>query len=264
MSGRYGTRFGFEFTPTPPGFEPVTEMLSAMMDRPLRPPSFTNPEAGGLDSLEFAGLGMPPSEITLAELLAFEEGGFPADHPLSRINVAPGGVSLPPLWMLGSSGGSADAAGRLGMGYAFAAHFSPAPGRPAIDAYRNAFQPSAAFPESRAIVCVSVICAETDEEADFLSSSQAVSWALFHSGQLRRLIAPEQAVAYELSDDQRAIIDRQSATWIIGGPDKVKAAMEKKRAETGADEIMVTTTMHSYAARRKSFSLIADAYGLGG
>lgn len=82
----------------------------------------------------------------LAELLAFEEGTFPADHPLAHVNVAPGGVALPPQWMLGSSGGSADAAGQLGMGYAFAAHFSPAPGKPAIDAYRKAFQPSAAFP----------------------------------------------------------------------------------------------------------------------
>jgi uncharacterized sulfatase len=69
MSGRYGTRFGFEFTPTLPGFEPVTGMLSDMMDRPLRPPAFTNPQAGSLDSLEFAGLGMPPLEITIAELL---------------------------------------------------------------------------------------------------------------------------------------------------------------------------------------------------
>ena len=69
MSGRYGTRFGFEFTPTPPGFEPVVGMLSAMMDRPLQPPAFTNPDAATLDSIEFAGLGMPPSEITLAEVL---------------------------------------------------------------------------------------------------------------------------------------------------------------------------------------------------
>ncbi|WP_339338340.1 sulfatase-like hydrolase/transferase [uncultured Oceanicoccus sp.] len=78
MSGRYGTRFGFEFTPTPPGFEPVVGMLSDMMDRPLQPPAFTNPQADTLDSLEFAGLGMPPSEITLAELLA--DQGYHTAH----------------------------------------------------------------------------------------------------------------------------------------------------------------------------------------
>lgn len=198
----------------------------------------------------------------LAELLAFEEGTFPAGHPLAHVKVAPGGVSLPPQWMLGSSGGSADAAGQLGMGYAFAAHFSPAPGRPAIDAYRRAFQPSAAFPKSKAIVCVSVICAETDKEAEFLATSQSLSWALFHSGELRRILPPEEASAYDFTAHQRAIIEKQSATWIVGGPDKVKAEMEKKRQETGADEVMVTTTIYSYEARRRSFSLVAEAYGL--
>lgn len=198
----------------------------------------------------------------LAEMLAFEEGTFPAGHPMARVNVAPGGVSLPPQWMLGSSGGSADAAGQLGMGYAFAAHFSPAPGRPAIDAYRKAFKPSEAFPESKAIVAVSAICAETDEEAEYLATSQSLSWALFHSGELRRLVPPEQAVAYNYTDHQRAIIEKQSATWIVGCPDKVKAEMDAKREETGADEIMVTTTIYSYEARRKSFSLVAEAYGL--
>ena len=78
MSGRYGTRFGFEFTPTPPGFEPVTGMLSAMMDRPLRPPSFTNPKAAASDNFEFGSLGMPASEITLAEVLADE--GYHTAH----------------------------------------------------------------------------------------------------------------------------------------------------------------------------------------
>ena len=78
MSGRYGTRFGFEFTPTPPGFSPVVGMLSVMKSRPLQPPAFTNSAATTLDSLEFAGLGMPPSEITLAELLA--DQGYHTAH----------------------------------------------------------------------------------------------------------------------------------------------------------------------------------------
>ena len=110
----------------------------------------------------------------LAELLAFEEGGFPDGHPFAHVEVAPGGVSLPPMWMLGSSGGSAEAAGQLGMGYAFAAHFSTTPGGPAINAYRDAFQPGPVFKEPRTIVCVSVVCAPTDEEADFLAGSQAL------------------------------------------------------------------------------------------
>lgn len=78
MSGRYGTRFGFEFTPTPPGFAPVTGMLNAMTKRPLLPPALANPLANTRDSFEFAVLGMPASEITLAELL--ENEGYHTAH----------------------------------------------------------------------------------------------------------------------------------------------------------------------------------------
>lgn len=67
MSGRYGTRFGFEFTPTPAGFIPIVGLVSGTIDRPLQPPGVTNTEES---SLSFGEMGMPPSEITLAELLA--------------------------------------------------------------------------------------------------------------------------------------------------------------------------------------------------
>ena len=111
----------------------------------------------------------------LAELLAFEHDSFPPDHPFAQVRVVPEAVALPPIWLLGSSGASADAAGTLGVGYAFAAHFSAAPPRPAFDAYSAAFTPSPQFPEPHAILGVSAIVAPTDEEAQFLSGSQALS-----------------------------------------------------------------------------------------
>jgi luciferase family oxidoreductase group 1 len=197
-----------------------------------------------------------------AELMAFDEGRFPPDHPFSRLSVAPGGVGLPPIYLLGSSGSSAHAAGQVGLGYAFAAHFSATPGGPALAAYRHGFVPSAAFPEPHAIVCLSVICAPTDEEAEFLSLSQTVSWALFHSGEVRRLLRPEAAAAQELTDHQKVIASEQSRLWIVGGPERVKAAIEEKLAETGADEVMITTTIWDYALRRRSYSLVAEAFGL--
>ena len=75
MSGRYGTRFGFEFTPTPSGFMPIVSLVGGTMDRPLLPAGVPNPEASGLG---FSEMGMPPSEITLAELLA--ERGYHTAH----------------------------------------------------------------------------------------------------------------------------------------------------------------------------------------
>jgi luciferase family oxidoreductase group 1 len=197
-----------------------------------------------------------------AELLAFEQAGFPAGHPFAPIRVVPENVALPPLFLLGSSGASAQAAGELGIGYSFAAHFSAAPARPAFDAYRAAFQPSANFPRPQAILAVSALLAPTDEEAKFLSTSQALSWALFHSGEVRKLIAPEEASRHQYTPEQQSIIDKQSRLWIVGGPATVKAEIERQAAAAGADEVMVTTTMWSHALRLRSYRLLAKAFGL--
>jgi luciferase family oxidoreductase group 1 len=198
----------------------------------------------------------------LAEMLAFEDDGFPAEHPFKPVRVVPEAVPLPPVYLLGSSGASATAAGTLGAGYAFAAHFSPTPAKPAFDAYRAAFQPSVSFGRPHAILCVSAIVAPTDEEAQFLSGSQALSWALFHSGQIRKLIAPEEAAAHAYTPHELSIIEGQRPLWIIGSPGTVRAEILAKAEQSGADEVMVTTTVWDYALRQRSYRLLAGAFGL--
>jgi luciferase family oxidoreductase group 1 len=198
----------------------------------------------------------------LAELMAFDEEGFPSDHPFSRVPVSPGGIRLPPKWLLGSSGASASAAGQIGFGYAFAAHFSHTPAGPAFAAYREAFQPSNDFPEPRTILCLSVICAPTAEEAKYLSISQAVNWARFVTGEQRQLTAPEEALAHRLTPQQQAVIDQQSSLWLVGSPEQMAGTISEKARAAGADEVMVTTTIHSYELRRRSYALLAEALGV--
>jgi luciferase family oxidoreductase group 1 len=198
----------------------------------------------------------------LAELLAFEQGGFPADHPFAPIRVVPENIPLPPIFMLGSSGASAQAAGELGVGYSFAAHFSATPPAPAFAAYRAAFQPSPEFARPHAILAVSALVAATAEEANFLSTSQAVSWALFHSGEERKLLSPEEATRRELTPAQQAIIASQSKLWIVGDPASVRAGIEAQAEAAGADEVMVTTTIWSHELRLRSYRLLAGAFGL--
>jgi luciferase family oxidoreductase group 1 len=198
----------------------------------------------------------------LAELLAFEQGGFPPDHPFAPIRVVPENVPLPPIFILGSSGASAAAAGELGVGYSFAAHFSATPAAPAFAAYRAAFQPSAQFASPYAILAVSALVAPTAEEAKFLSTSQAVSWALFASGEERRLMRPEEASVTQLTPAQQAIVDKQSRLWIVGDPDAVKAAIAAQAEVAGADEVMVTTTIWDHELRLRSYRLLAEAWGI--
>ena len=221
--------------------------------------------AGGSDGRTLAALRSVDGNYfpqEMAELLAFDQGNFPADHPYAPIRVVPELVTLPPIFILGSSGASASAAGELGVGYSFAAHFSAAPAAPAFAAYRAAFQPSAQFDKPHAILAVSALLAPTEGEAKFLSTSQAVSWALFHSGEERKLLAPEAATARQLSPQQQAFIEKQSRLWIVGDPRQVKAAIEEQAEAAGADEVMVTTTIWSHQLRLRSYRLLAEAFGL--
>jgi len=221
--------------------------------------------AGGSDGRTLSALRSTDGNYfpqEMAEMLAFEQGSFPAGHPFAPIRVVPEAVSLPPVYLLGSSGASAAAAGDLGVGYSFAAHFSATPPAPAFAAYRAAFQPSAQFEKPHAILALSALVAPTEDEAQFLNGSQALSWALFHSGEERKLVSPEIAAARELTPPQQAIIDKQGKLWIVGDPQQVKAAIEMQAEAAGADEVIVTTTIWDHELRLRSYRLLAQAFGL--
>ena len=221
--------------------------------------------AGGSDGRTLQALRSVGGEYfaqELAEMLAFDEGNFAPDHPFAPITVAPERVALPPIWLLGSSGASAQAAGQLGVGYSFAAHFSATPSAPAFAAYRASHIPSEAFPQPHGIIALSALVAPTDEEAQFLARSQELMWALFQSGEIRKLVSPEEALRHSYTDHQRRIIENQSKLWIVGSPETVKRQIEAKVAESGADEVMVTTTAWDYDMRLRSYQLLAEAFGL--
>jgi luciferase family oxidoreductase group 1 len=221
--------------------------------------------AGGSDGRTLAAMRSVDGNYfpqELGEMLAFEQQGFPADHPFAAVRVVPENVALPPIFLLGSSGASAAAAGELGVGYSCAAPFSATPPGPAFAAYRAAFRPSAQFDKPHAILAASALVAPTEEEAKFLSQSQAVSWALFHSGEERKLLSPEDAMARQLTPQQQAVIDKQGRLWIVGDPRQVRATIEDQAAAAGADEVMVTTTVWSHELRLRSYRLLAEAFGL--
>jgi luciferase family oxidoreductase group 1 len=223
--------------------------------------------AGGSDGRTLSALRSFPGEHfaeEMAELLAFERSEFPEGHPFADVKVVPEHVPLPPVWILGSSGASAQFAGGLGMGYGFAAHFSTTPPRPAFDAYRHAFRPSDWFATPEAMLCLSVITAPTDAEAIYLSGPQTLSWVLLHTGKRRRLATPEEAAAYDFSAEELALITEHRKLWIIGSPERVKREIFARVEEAGgADEVMIATTMHGYDDRRRSYRLLAEVLGLG-
>ncbi len=65
MTGRYPTRFGFEFTPTPVGFSRLVG--SFRTPGALHPPHFNRQQAGEMPPMD--ELAVPASETTIAEVL---------------------------------------------------------------------------------------------------------------------------------------------------------------------------------------------------
>jgi len=219
--------------------------------------------APGTDPVTSQALRPFDSELfpqQLAELMALSRGDFPVDHPFHKVRVIPDGVPLPPIWLLGSSGASARMAGTLGLGYGFASHFSPTPAAPALDAYREAFTPSADFAEPHVILGAAVVCAESAEQADYLASSMDLSWVRLQRGEFAPLPTPESAKAYEYTPGEQAVVRNRRALQVVGAPEQVATRLRRIADETGANELMITTMVHDPAARERSYELVAEAF----
>jgi luciferase family oxidoreductase group 1 len=199
----------------------------------------------------------------LAELQALSAGTLPETHPFRSVRVVPSDVPLPPIWLLGSSGASARLAGALGLGYSFASHFSRAPSAPAIRAYKESFRPSPAFPVPHAILAVSVVCAETEAEADYLARSLDLIRVRLERGEPGVYPSPEEATAYPYTPAEQAVVSTYRQLQIIGSPSSVRAQIVDRIKESDADEVMIASAIYDPAKRLRSYELVANAFGLG-
>jgi luciferase family oxidoreductase group 1 len=195
----------------------------------------------------------------LAELFDYSSPDPSRDDLYADVRAVPADVKLPPVWLLGSSGASAQMAGAAGLGYAFASHFSPAPPAPAMLAYRGHFQPSAAFPRPHAILGAAVVCAPTDEEAQFLAGTLDLAWLRIQSGKFLPLPSPQTAAAYPYTDYEREAIADYRRLAIIGSPQTVRDRLLELVDETQADEVMVVSNLYGHAERLRSYQLLSKA-----
>jgi luciferase family oxidoreductase group 1 len=198
----------------------------------------------------------------LDELLAYFEQTFPAGHALARIAEAlPGNPETPEPWLLGSSRQSAVWAAELGLPYAFADFINPS-GAPFAAAYRSEFAAGVRLEKPRVAVAVRAIAAESEEEAERLSSSWRMAFDLLRRGRPAPLPPPEKAVRYlELHQEEREG-PRGNPRRLTGTPPQVKAAIEEVVADYGAEEAIVVTNVHDHQARRRSYELLAAEFGL--
>jgi luciferase family oxidoreductase group 1 len=196
------------------------------------------------------------------ELVLLERGGFPAEHPFRNVHAMPADVALPPIWLLGSSGYSAELAAAVGMGFAFAHHFAEHDAASAMLSYRAHFKPSAALAEPRAILAVAAIAADNEAEAERIASSADLHFVRRAKGEFEPLASPEEAAAFPYAPADRQRIARQRERLVVGSADQVRGRLLALLEAASADELMITTMVYDHDARRRSYELLAEAFGL--
>jgi luciferase family oxidoreductase group 1 len=225
--------------------------------------------APGSDQLTAAALQHGPGALgiehfpsQIADLIGYLEHTIPSEHPFSRIQLSPHGETLPEIWVLGSSDQSPIFAAYFGRAFSFA-HFITDEGGPEImAAYKAQFRPSSALAAPQASIGVFIICAESEERAQNLAASRDLARLRSRQGILKPFPPPEEALAYPYTDIEKRVLEYHRRRQIVGTPETVKPQLEALAASYGVDEVVVLTITHDYRARKQSYALLAEAFGL--
>src|SRR3954468_10981020 len=218
------------------------------------------------------GLGRAPGtdQLTMVALRRDHPGSdtFPQDvvelqafldeaQPGRLVRAIPGQGTKVPLWILGSSLYGAQLAAALGLPYAFASHFAPAALLPALEVYRERFQPSEQLAEPYAMVACNVIVADTDEEARYLFTSAQQSFTNIFRGRRGQLPPPIDDIEDYWTPPEKERVTGMLSRSFVGSTSTVREGLDAFVTETQADELIVASAIHDHAARLRSYELLA-------
>jgi luciferase family oxidoreductase group 1 len=192
----------------------------------------------------------------VVELLAY----FSEPVRGQKVKAVPGAGLNVPVWILGSSLFGAQLAAELGLPYAFASHFAPAQMMPAIQIYRSMFRPSEYLDQSRLMLGLNVVAADSDDEAQRLfTSHQQMSLGL-RRGELGPLPPPVDPNHFQagLTPIERAELQDRLSAAVVGAPDTVRAGVADFIRRTSPDELIVTGQIFDHSARVYSYEILKE------
>ena len=208
-------------------------------------------------------VGHYPEQID--DLIAYLGEGVPADHRFSGVSAGPPVDTQPEVWLLGSGVDSAVMAAERGLPFSFAHFFGStseyAPG--VCDVYRKRFKPSIHLDAPKPHVALQVLCAEKEAEAWDLANS-LLFLRLMAAKQEPRLglVPPAEAKSYSYAPEERAFIEQSKASMVVGTPDQVRKQIEQIAGVCGTHEVGVVSICYDKEARRRSYRLVAEAFGI--
>lgn len=204
------------------------------------------------------GLSVEDFPQQLLDLIGFFHGGMADSNPLHTITAIPGLGDAPQLWLLGSSGYSAQVAAALGLPFAFAHHFAGDNTEAALDLYRSRFEPSDALQRPHSMIAVNVISDDDPERVRELSLPGQLSYLRMRQGAKPQPVSIEEALAYPFSRLEQDAIAARNGRQAIGTPAEVKARLESLLASTQVDELMISSGAATIDGRVRSLEIVAD------
>lgn len=234
------------------------------------------PGTNGLtaSALRRGSIGAEDFPDQLTELLHFLDDDFPVGHPYKdRVFAVPGpgqdrenGITRsferPSVWLLGSSGYSAQLAGKLGLPFAFAAQLAPENMLFAFELYRKNFKPSEVLDKPYIIACFSVFAADNEKEAKAQTHSFSHSMLRMMNRQSYVVPSPDELKEYSYTDSERYILESWNEKMIYGTANQVVNRLNEFQKVSGADELMIANLGHSLEGILHSAKLVADAYNM--
>jgi luciferase family oxidoreductase group 1 len=211
----------------------------------------------------FEGLDFFPEQVS--DLKRFLTDSVEPGHHFEGIKASPRIDTIPQLWMLGSSGQGGMYAAQNGAAFCFAQFINGSGGQQVVQRYYREFRPTEMGVVPQAMVAIAVVCADTEQEAERLASSRDLSILKLDKGERSEsdgVPSPEEAAAYPYSESDRMRIRKNRDRMLVGDPEQVKRKLIKLAESYGTEEMMVITVTHDYAARLRSYELLAEVIEL--
>jgi luciferase family oxidoreductase group 1 len=169
----------------------------------------------------------------------------------------------PQVWMLGTSPDSARLAAELGLPYSFAMFINPEVSPQLFDYYRQHFAPSPTLEKPHSCLAINVFCADSEEKAQQLAHARQLAYLRVVTRRgFSGIGTIEEAEQFEFTDEELIFLQNHARHDAIGTPEQVKNKILALQKEYGADEIMVVTITHSFEDRKRSYTLLAEAFEL--
>ena len=224
--------------------------------------------APGGDQRTAAALAHPASPIDVRaypeqvdDLIGYLGDRLPPEHPFAALRPGPATEGMPEVWLLGSGIDSAELAAKRGLPFSFAHFFGQAAQGPAIvEHYRRHFRPSRECAEPRVHVAVQVMCADTQEEAEWHASSLRLGRVQMARNQKREgIVSPEEASQHEFTPEELRFLEQSGMRGTTGDLARVVAELEDLSEQYATDHFGVVTICYDFKARMRSYALLAEA-----